>query len=72
MPPTAKELKELLWSTARSVADGEMPPKRGEVVARDVREILRTVRMELMIHENAGTVVSKNLRHFAELNERES
>lgn len=64
-PLDAVELKKSLWQTLQSVKDGTMTPQSGDAIAAQAREILRTVRTQLAIFQQAAEKVSKELIDFA-------
>jgi hypothetical protein len=61
----AVELKKSLWSTLQHVRAGTITPQSADAVASQAREILRTVRMQLAIFQQAAETVSKELIDFA-------
>lgn len=61
----AVELKKSLWSTLQDVRAGTITPQSADAVASQAREILRTVRTQLAIFQQAAETVSKELIDFA-------
>lgn len=61
----AVELKKSLWETLQAVKAGTLTPQGGDAIAAQAREILRTVRTQLAIFQQAAEKVSKELIDFA-------
>ena len=61
----AIELKSSLWDTLQGVREGRITPQSADAVASQAREILRTVRTQLAIFQQANENVSKELVDFA-------
>lgn len=64
-PLDAINLKRNLWETLQSVRAGTMTPQSADAVACQAREILRTVKTQLAILQQAAQTVSKELIDFA-------
>ena len=64
-PLDAVALKRSLWETLQGVKSGTMTPQSGDAIAAQAREILRTVRTQLAIFQQAAEKVSKELIDFA-------
>lgn len=63
---TASHLKDVLWSTMLALQSGEVQPGQGDAIAAQAREILRTVRTQLMVVGQAKRTVPAELILFAE------
>lgn len=61
----AVELKLTLWDTLNAVKGGSMTPQAADSVAVTSREILRTVKMQLAICQQANENVPRELIDFA-------
>lgn len=61
----AINLKAELWDTLQKVKSGKVTPASGDVVASQAREILRTVRTQLQVFNQAGERVSDELIEFS-------
>lgn len=61
----AINLKAVLWETLHKVKSGKITPGAGDVIASQAREILRTVKCQLGIFNQAGQAVSSELIDFA-------
>lgn len=56
----------VLWSTMNELKDGEIQPGQGNAIAAQAREILRTVRTQLMVTSQAKRNVPADGITFAE------
>lgn len=63
---TASELKNALWSTLNQVKGKKMTPGHADAVASQAREILRTVRTQLLISGQTGRAVPIEIVEFSE------
>jgi hypothetical protein len=63
---TASNLKEILWSTMKDLQRGNIQPGQGDAIAAQAREILRTVRTQLMVVGQAKRCVPVEVIAFAE------
>jgi hypothetical protein len=61
----AVNLKAALWETLNNVKTGKMTPGSGDAIAAQAREILRTVRTQLLVFSQAGESVAAELIDFA-------
>lgn len=61
----AVTLKDSLWSTLNQIKDGELEASKGDAIASQAREILRTVRTQVVILDKAHTDITKELVDFA-------
>ena len=62
----ASELKNALWSTLNQVKSKKMTPGHADAVASQAREILRTVRTQLLISGQTGRPVPFEVIEFSE------
>lgn len=63
---TASNLKSELWKTLTELRSGEIQPGQGDAIASQAREILRTVRTQLMVTSRAKRGVPADCISFAE------
>jgi len=61
----AIELKRTLWATLQGIRAGEVTPQSADAIACQAREILRCVKTQLAIFQQANETVSKELVDFA-------
>ncbi len=61
----AVTLKDELWDTLTKVKEGRITAGSGDAIAAQGREILRTVRAQLAIMNQAGKAVPAELIDFA-------
>lgn len=61
----AINLKEVLWDTLNGVRAGKISTAQGDVIASQAREIIRTVKTQLAIFNQAGDGVSAEVIDFA-------
>lgn len=61
----AIRLKDELWATLKGVQDGSITPANADSVATQAREILRTVKTQLQILDQANIGVPIELIEFA-------
>lgn len=62
---TAENLKSELWKTMQELRAGQMQSDQGNAIAYQAREILRTVRTQLMVTSQAKRPVPKECVKFA-------
>lgn len=62
----ASNLKSELWSTLNDLRAGKIQPGHGDAIASQAREILRTVRTQLMVAGQAKRPVPTDCLDFAE------
>lgn len=60
----AENLKAALWDTLGRVKDGDMLPSHADAIASQAREILRTVKIELLIASQSKSPVPKGVKAF--------
>ena len=63
---TASNLKEALWVTLNQVKGKRMLPGHADAVASQAREILRTVKVQLMISGQTNRPVPIEVIEFSE------
>lgn len=62
----AGNLKRELWNTLNELRNGKIQPGQGDAIASQAREILRTVRTQLMVTSQAKRPVPTDCLTFAE------
>lgn len=62
----ASNLKTELWNTLTELRSGAIQPGQGDAIASQAREILRTVRTQLMVTSQAKRSVPVDCIEFAE------
>jgi hypothetical protein len=63
---SASNLKEALWSTLNSLKSKKITPGHGDAIASQAREILRTVRTQLLVSGQTGRSVPFEVIEFSE------
>lgn len=63
---TATNLKNELWKTLNELRAGGIQPAQGDAIASQAREIIRTVRTQLMVTSQAKRPVPTDCLTFAE------
>lgn len=63
---TATNLKAALWETLQDIKSGDKQPGQGDAIASQAREILRTVKTQLQISQQAKRSVPADLITFSE------
>lgn len=63
---TAANLKDALWTTLNGISSGSVLPAQGDAIASQAREILRTVKVQLQVANNAKRPVPTDVVNFAE------
>lgn len=63
---SAVNLKQALWETLNSIKDDTMLPNQGDAIASQAREILRTVKVQLMVAAQTKRQVPQEVIGFAE------
>ena len=63
---TATNLKNALWDTLNSIKSGAVQPGQGDAIASQAREILRTIKTQLQVTNQAKRSVPADLIQFAE------
>lgn len=62
----ASNMKLELWKTLNDLRAGKIQPGHGDAIASQAREILRTVRTQLMVTNQAKRPVPTDCLNFAE------
>lgn len=62
----ASNLKTELWNTLVELRGGKIQPGQGDAIASQAREILRTVRTQLLVTSQAKRSVPVDCIEFAE------
>ena len=62
----ASNLKSELWSTLNELRGGKIQPGQGDAIASQAREILRTVKTQLLVTNQAKRPVPADCIKFAE------
>jgi hypothetical protein len=65
-PLTATSLQNVLWDTLQDLRTNDMLPNRADAIAAQAREILRTVKTQLMISSAARRGLPKSVLDFSE------
>lgn len=63
---TATTLKQALWSTMQGLQNDSIEPGKGDSIATQGREILRTVNTQLKIASVSGRKVPQEVIDFSE------
>jgi len=63
---TAQNLKQQLWNTLNDLRDRKVLPGNADAVAAQAREILRTVRTQLMVSGQTNRPVPIEVVEFSE------
>ncbi len=63
---TATNLKGALWETLNEIKSGAIQPGQGDAIASQAREILRTVKVQLQVTNQAKRSVPVEVIAFAE------
>lgn len=63
---TASTLKKELWDTLRDLRSSKIQPGHADSVASQAREILRTVRTQLLVTQQSKRSVPADVISFAE------
>ena len=61
----AVTLKESLWETLNNIKEGKLEASKGDAIASQAREILRTVNVQVKIIDKVKTEISEELKDFA-------
>lgn len=65
-PLTANSLKEALWDTLQDIRSGDMQASKGDAIASQAREILRTVRTQMQIATQSKRGLPQEIVDFSE------
>ena len=63
---TAVSLKNTLWETLNDLKSGTIQPGQGDAIAAQAREILRTVKVQLQVTQQAKRSVPVEVITFSE------
>ncbi len=63
---TAKNLKSELWDTLNDLRDRKIMPGNADAIAGQAREILRTVKTQLMVSAQTNRSVPMEVVEFSE------
>ena len=63
---TAVSLKNALWETLNDLKSGTIQPGQGDAIAAQAREILRTVKVQLQVTQQAKRSVPVEVITFSE------
>ncbi len=63
---TGKNLKDILWVTLNEIKNGEMDAGKGDAIASQAREIVRTAKVQLQISSLSKRPVPTELIKFNE------
>lgn len=61
----AVTLKQQLWETLHGIKNGEIDAAKGDAIASQAREILRTTKTQVLILDKSHLEMTKELRTFA-------
>lgn len=61
----ATTLKNTLWETLNRIKDGDVSAADGDAIASQAREILRTIKTQVVIIERSKTDMTNELKEFA-------
>lgn len=65
-PLTASSLKDVLWETLNDIKTEQMLPSRGDAIAGQAREILRTVKTQMQIAGQSKRPIPMEIIEFSE------
>jgi len=65
-PLTATGLKNVLWDTLNDIRSNTIQAHRGDAIASQAREILRTVKTQLQVANAAKRAVPDDIVRFVE------
>jgi hypothetical protein len=63
---TAINLKDALWMTLNGIQNNSMLPAQGDAIASQAREILRTIKVQLQVANQAKRPVPVDVINFTE------
>ena len=61
----AVTLKNSLWETLNNIKNGELEASKGDAIASQAREIIRTVGVQIKIIDKAKSEMTSELKEFA-------
>lgn len=65
-PLSASSLRNVLWETLHDIRSNQMLPNRGDAIAAQAREILRTVKTQMQIASAARRGLPEDIVTFSE------
>ena len=65
-PLNASSLRNVLWETLNDIRANQMLPNRGDAIASQAREILRTVKTQMQIASAARRGIPEDIIDFSE------
>ena len=65
-PLNASSLKNVLWDTLNDIRSNQIQANRGDAIASQAREILRTIKTQLQVSSAAKRGVPKDIIEFSE------
>jgi len=65
-PLTANSLKDVLWETLLDIKTEQMLPSRGDAIAGQAREILRTVKTQMQVAAQSKRPLPMEVVEFSE------
>jgi len=65
-PLTANSLKDVLWETLNDIKTEQMLPSRGDAIAGQAREILRTVKTQMQVAAQSKRPLPMEVVEFSE------
>ena len=63
---TAVNLKDALWTTLQGLQNDSVEPGKGDAIAVQAREILRTIKTQLMVQSACGRKIPTEVIVFSE------
>ena len=61
----AVTLKNSLWETLNNIKNGDLEAAKGDAIASQAREIIRTVGVQIKIIDKSKTEMTNELKQFA-------
>lgn len=61
----AATLKASLWETLNNIKTGDLEAAKGDAIASQAREILRTIKTQVMIIDKSKEEMTQELKDFA-------
>lgn len=61
----AVTLKNSLWETLQNIKSGDLEAAKGDAIASQAREILRTIKTQVMIIDKSKQEMTNELKEFA-------
>lgn len=63
---TAENLKATLWETLNELKSEKITSARGQAIAMQAREILKTTNVQLRVARDSGRAINPNVISFSE------